>query len=1101
MNTFLGLTLAVVLACRLQAAPDDFPLVPDDIRVTLFARDPLVRNPCAITFDAQGRLCVGMGPQYRRPSVHTPGDSVWILIDDDKDGVAERRVEFAKGFNAIQGLAWNGQDLWVGNAPDLTVVRDLDGDDEADEYVRVYTDLGNLEHGVHGMNFGPDGKLYLSKGNSKGLTELPDRVAPKPFRELWGVVAPPGTPDLPEPVLFTKETYQKNFHHPSDDWGLSGGILRCDPDGKNLEIVARGFRNPWDICFDDEFNWLGTDNDQTIGDKIFAPFYGAHFGWGHPWSFDWKGDDHLPSAPSSGPLFEGSGTGIIFSGLESYPEAYRGVFLINDWIRREIYIYRPKWDGAWLKSAGDSFERFAHADGGRSMGQSEGRSFDPVDIEIGPDGAIYVSSWGRQYGLEEKDGQQINEGRIYRLMPKATPALSWSQDRDPWVDLGSHVPIWRTNARNALVAQGASTLPRLRQLIAAEHASVRLKTWALWTLAAIAPMDSFIEKQLDGASLNLKIQALRILGQQGRLPDGVSACLTDAEPRVRHAAVLALREARESRWNGLLLDLLAVESDRIVFYSAWGALGDLMSVAERKALLAHSEPGLRRAGLLSLLEEDALAEDEIEKATRDEDRVVAQLASRRLGGKAETVVKGPSLFIEDNVSLLTPPRTASSVESALAAMSDASADRGRLLFLSKGGANCTICHQMEGYGNIHAPDLGDIGTRADARTIISSILEPSADITEGFALQSVTTKSGAGYAGILLDETGLTLRLAQVNGDVITVETKDVVQRRSVDLSAMPAIYKAMLTPQQVADLAAYLLDSSRGAKAPNWDLEKTEDRLSIRLDGRRVVDYFFRHPETKRPFFAHVKTPGGIQVTRNFPPIEGIDPTDHGYLHPGLSLGFAVLDGENFWHNDRGEVLHKRFTAQPKIVAGVVTFAVENHYRDRSGRLVCREAARYRISRNPEGYLISSDHSFSSDESFYFGVKEEMGLSMRVATPIRVKQAGGSIRASHGGVNEKGTWGKVAKWWDYSGTIDERHVGIQIISGKDNPATWSHSRDYGVLVANPFPVDIKANRDKRVTIEANESFRLSFGIQIHEGTSPETYHPEVVAQRFFEGQ
>ena len=49
--------------------------------------------------------------------------------------------------------------------------------------------------------------------------------------------------------------------------------------GKNLEIISRGFRNPWDICFDDEFNWLGTDNDQTAGDKIFAPFFGAHFGW------------------------------------------------------------------------------------------------------------------------------------------------------------------------------------------------------------------------------------------------------------------------------------------------------------------------------------------------------------------------------------------------------------------------------------------------------------------------------------------------------------------------------------------------------------------------------------------------------------------------------------------------------------------------------------------------------------------------------------------------------------------------------------------------------------------------------------------------------
>lgn len=343
LHIFAAFTM---LTSALHGAPADFPIVPDDIEVALYAREPLVRNPCAITFDTKGRLCVGMGPQYRKPAPETPGDSVWILIDEDGDGTADSRKQFATGFNAIQGLAWNGDDLWVGNAPDLTLVRDLDGDDEADEYIRVYTDLGNLEHGVHGLSFAPDGKLYFSKGNSKGLTQLPDRLAPKPFRDLWGVVTPPGTPDFPPPVVFTKDSYQKNYHDPSDDWGLSGGVLRCNADGTNLEIFSRGFRNPWDICFDDGFNWLGTDNDQTLGDKIFAPFYGANFGWGHPWSFDWKGDDHLPSAPSSGPLFEGSGTGVAYANLDTYPDQYRGIFLINDWLRREVYIYRPNWDGA-----------------------------------------------------------------------------------------------------------------------------------------------------------------------------------------------------------------------------------------------------------------------------------------------------------------------------------------------------------------------------------------------------------------------------------------------------------------------------------------------------------------------------------------------------------------------------------------------------------------------------------------------------------------------------------------------------------------------------------------------------------------------------------
>jgi putative membrane-bound dehydrogenase-like protein len=204
----LALLLLAFPATPLRAA-EDFPIVPEDVEVSLFAKEPLVRNPCAITFDAKGRLCVGMGPQYRNPKPETPGDSVWILIDADGDGTADSRVQFATGFNSIQGLAWRGRDLYVANAPDLTIARDLDGDDEADEYVRLFTDLGNLEHALHGLNFGPDGKLYMSKGNSKGLTRPPDRIAPQPCRDLWGVDAP-GAPHDPPPVVFKKGAYQKS---------------------------------------------------------------------------------------------------------------------------------------------------------------------------------------------------------------------------------------------------------------------------------------------------------------------------------------------------------------------------------------------------------------------------------------------------------------------------------------------------------------------------------------------------------------------------------------------------------------------------------------------------------------------------------------------------------------------------------------------------------------------------------------------------------------------------------------------------------------------------------------------------------------------------
>jgi hypothetical protein len=75
---------------------------------------------------------------------------------------------------------------------------------------------------------------------------------------------------------------------------------------------------------DSGFNWLGTDNDQVDGDRVFMPFYGAHFGWNHPWSSHWNTAPHAPTAPVSGPLFEGSGTGIVFGNSPQFPPEYRG---------------------------------------------------------------------------------------------------------------------------------------------------------------------------------------------------------------------------------------------------------------------------------------------------------------------------------------------------------------------------------------------------------------------------------------------------------------------------------------------------------------------------------------------------------------------------------------------------------------------------------------------------------------------------------------------------------------------------------------------------------------------------------------------------------
>ena len=655
ITPFLVATL-LLLASGPSTADDGLPIVPDGFVVDVVATEPLVSNPCVMAFDRLGRLCVAQGQQWRAPTPETPGDRVDILIDSDGDGVADDRRTFADGFNCIQGIAWHGEDLWVANAPDLTVVRDTDGDDRADVYLRVYTGLGNLEHSLHGLNFGPDGRLYMSKGNSKGVNRL-NQLAPRPFRELWGLQSPDGAPDYTPVEEFTRETYRRRYHTPSDDWGQQGGILRCDPIdpevryGRQLEVVSRGYRNPWDIAYDDTFTWLGTDNDQTQGDRIVAPFFGSQFGWGHAWSFHWTGDDHLPTVPNSAPLFEGSGTGVIHYHATHFPPEYRGVFFVNDWMRREIYAFRPHWDGALMKTADGFPPTFAKADGGRSLPQSSGRVFEPTDIEVGPDGALYVLSWGHGYGATISDGQQIDAGRVYRIRHAASPLTTFAtaHRRQPYAewsleqlyaDLPCAVPAWRTAAQRELLRRPANAIPYLQAELASDELSTASETWTMWTLGLLGTSIH------DASTQNRLIQSLRIAAFQKQkqiiqtLPDYVRQSLSSADPRIRHEAVLAIHQAGQP-WIDALLNLAAVERDRIVFYSAWTALAALADQPQRKLWLKDSRPPVRLAALLGLLEDNDVDIEDVLRLRTDPDPAVARVANSWLEktGAAQPVVK------------------------------------------------------------------------------------------------------------------------------------------------------------------------------------------------------------------------------------------------------------------------------------------------------------------------------------------------------------------------------------------------------------------------------------------------------------------------------
>ena len=258
-----------------------------------------------------------------------------------------------------------------------------------------------------------------------------------------------------------------------------------------------------------------------------------------------------------------------------------------------------------------------------------------------------------------------------------------------------------------------------------------------------------------------------------------------------------------------------------------------------------------------------------------------------------------------------------------------------------------------------------MGTRAAPKTIAESILDPSAVIMEGFHSVSVLTDEGQVFQGFIKQESGLNVELVQVDGKVVSIPRESIELRKRQQVSVMPDGLAKQLSPQHVADLIRFILDagkhpellqsvshlstnlnqkadappqftfgSGRGGIHQNSKLPKTSNKvhspepkqqldttapITFRDDGKalqiyfgknKLASYIYQHDQVKRPFFAHVKSPSGTQVTRNFPPEKG-DRQDHADMHPGIWLAFGDLDGEDFWRN-KGRVVHKEFTQGP---------------------------------------------------------------------------------------------------------------------------------------------------------------------------------------------
>jgi putative heme-binding domain-containing protein len=131
------------------------------------------------------------------------------------------------------------------------------------------------------------------------------------------------------------------------------------------------------------------------------------------------------------------------------------------------------------------------------------------------------------------------------------------------------------------------------------------------------------------------------------------------------------------------------------------------------------------------------------------------------------------------------------------------AARGKALFEGKGA--CNSCHRVDGRGTGMAPDLSNIGRLRTASALQNSVLDPNSAMIPINRPVRAVTKDGKIFNGRRLNEDTYTVQMMDDKGRLVSLAKTDLREFTILIESPMPA-YRRTLTPEEVADLVAYLL-------------------------------------------------------------------------------------------------------------------------------------------------------------------------------------------------------------------------------------------------------------------------------------------------------
>ncbi len=509
----------------------------EGFEVQLFASDPLLAKPIQMNFDARGRLWVASSSVY--PQIEpgqVPNDKVLILDDTDGDGTADRTTVFAQGLLIPTGVLPDATGCYVANSTELLHLSDTDGDGRADREQVVLSGFGteDTHHILHTLRWGPDGHMYMNQSiYIHSHIETPYGV-----RRMNG-----------------------------------SGVWRFRPESLRLDVFTLGLVNPWGHAWDRYGTSFETDGAGGEGiNYVFPGFVGL-------------------TSPGAKRIVHGLNPGKPkLCGLEvvggtHLPPAWEGNLITNDFRAHRVcrYVVSEEGSGFQAQELGE-LVRTRHV------------AFRPVDVKMGPDGAIYIADWYNpiiQHGeVDFRDPRRDHiHGRIWRIKAKGRallPRLDLTQlDTESLIDLLVSPEPWRRQqARAVLKHRGkASVLPPLRLVLqqretGESESDALLRLEALWLHEAWNVVEpDLLQRLLNAPDHRLRAAATRIAGYWAdRLADPLAVLqprVVDDHPRVRLEAVRALAHLRDPRACPTAMQALNLPVDGFLDFCLWRTARDL----------------------------------------------------------------------------------------------------------------------------------------------------------------------------------------------------------------------------------------------------------------------------------------------------------------------------------------------------------------------------------------------------------------------------------------------------------------------------------------------------------------------------------------------